>query len=134
MLRTKVVNFSGKIQIWLKTFAKKTESRLGKVINPLNSSIGEFTTPVEGIYEFTISVVAEKRPYLEIVKNGQYAGYSCGNGDTATLFPGFHYIDDAFACTWLIPSFDVNDKIRIKVTHGVVHELGFNGKFIRPFY
>ena len=99
----------------------------------MHSSKGEFTTPVQGIYEFTITAVAEKKPYVNIEKNGQDLGLYCGNGDTATLFPGNHYIDDAFACTWLETLF-VNDKIRIKVTHGVVHELGFNGKFIRPFY
>ena len=97
----------------------------------MHSSKGEFTTPVEGIYEFTISAVAEKKPYVNIEINGQDVGNTCGNGDTATLFPGFHYIDDAFACTWLETLF-VNDKIRIKVMHGVVHRLGFDGKFVRP--
>ena len=98
----------------------------------MNSSKGEFTTPVQGIYEFTISVLAEKKPFVNIEINGQDVGNTCGNGDTATLFPGFHYIDDAFACTWLDNLF-VNDKIRIKVIHGVVYQLRFDGKFVRPF-
>ena len=115
-----------------KTFAEKSEFNwLEKVINPLNSSKGEFTTPVQGIYEFAITATAEKKPYINIEKNGQDLGLYCGNGDTATLFPGNHYIDDAFACSWLMP-LNVNDKIRLKVTHGVFMGIGFDGKFVRP--
>ena len=114
------------------TYVKGFDGFKVKYGNGFDLNTGIFTTPINGIYEFSFALYHYEKGYsqIQIEKNNakELIFYSNSDSDDSN--------DDTMSATWYMKLFK-NDKIQLKVLGHTfyassVANAAFNGKYLRP--